>query len=595
MLPLGLCFSAFIHTRSPQSIHSTTKAHDGSGYHGTRFCAKYNKPPSVCLDTCLQTRIALLRRLHQSLYHHSGRCLRCHLSLCSTTSKSSGSSLLQPLWSDTLLFQIISQELQGTAIKAFWCGISFLLASTVFQPTFASLSHSFGRKPLVLSAVVLFTVGAIIAALAKNFTVLLAGRTIQGTGAGGIISLTEIVITDLVPLRERGTWFGCQSFVGALGSVTGPVVGGTFAQKVTWRWIFWINLPFCGIGLVAIIVFLRLNKRPGSIYSKVLGFDWGGAFLLTASATSFLIPISWGGIMYAWSSWQTILPLLLGVSGLIGFICFENHLAREPLIRFAIFKQRTAIVNYFGTFIHGVVLWCLIYYLPFYFEGVKDYSPAIVGVAVFPETFTVAPASIIVGVAISITGRFRWAIWTGWFLTVLGMGLLCNLTPDTSTPAWIFMNLVPGVGLGMLYSSLSYATQASADQVDVAFAAAMYTFSRSVGQSVGVAIGGTILQSQFRAKLTAYPTLAGNATELAQDASGLVQLIKAMPKDLPERMMIVDAYAESLKIVWAVMAGLAFVALVLSGLTKGLDLNEPQVTEQGLKAEKPRFGETTPE
>ena len=444
---------------------------------------------------------------------------------------------------------------------------------------------------MILSSLVFFSVGAIVAARAKNFSVLLTGRTIQGTGAGGIISLTEIIITDLVPLRERGKWFGYQSFVWALGSVTGPIVGGTFAQNVTWRWIFWINLPFCGIGIIAVVVFLRLNKRPGSIYSKVLGFDWGGAFLLTASATSLLIPVSWGGIMYAWSSWQTILPLILGVTGIVGFICFESYIAREPLIRFAIFKQPTAVVNYFGTFIHGIVLWCLIYYLPFYFEGVKDYKPAIVGVAVFPETFTVAPASIIAGIAVSITGRFRWAIWTGWSLTVLGMGLLCNLTPDTSIPAWIFMNLVPGVGLGTLYSGLAYATQASADQVDVAFAAAMYTFSRSVGQSIGVAIGGTIFQSQFRAKLTAYPTLASNATELAQDVSGLVQLIKAMPKDLPERRMIVVAYAKSLKIVWAVMAGLAVVALVLSGLTKGLDLNEPQVTEQGLKVEKPMAGQ----
>ena len=150
------------------------------------------------------------------------------------------------------------------------------------------------------------------------------------------------------------------------------------------------------------------------------------------------------------------------------------------------------MVSYFGTFIHGVVLWCLLYYLPLYYEGVKDYTPTIVGVSVFPETFTVAPASIIVGIAISITGRFRWAVWSGWFLTVLGMGLLYKLSLETSIPAWMFMNLVLGAGLGMLYSSLAYATQASADKVDVAFAAAMYSFSRSFGQSIGVVIGGTV-------------------------------------------------------------------------------------------------------
>ena len=218
----------------------------------------------------------------------------------------------------------------------------------------------------------------------------------------------------------------------------------------------------------------------------------------------------------------------------------------------------------------------------------KDYSPTICGVAVFPETFTVGPAAIIVGVAISVTGNFRWAIWAGWFLSVLGMGLIYELTPSTSTPAWIFLNLVPGAGLGMLYSSLAYATQASAKQVDVAFAAAMYTFSRSFGQSIGVAIGGTIFQARLKINLTAYPSLASHAAELAQDASSLVQTIRKMPKTLPERQMLVDAYANSLKVVWAVMAGLAFVAFLLSGLTEGLNVNEQQVTMQGLREEEPK-------
>lgn len=154
--------------------------------------------------------------------------------------------------------------------------------------------------------------------------------------------LTEVLITDLVPLRERGTWFGYQSDIWALGSVTGPIVGGSFTQHVTWRWIFWINLPICGIGLVAVAIFLRLNKRPGSISSKIPSFDWIGAFLLTASATSFLIAISWGGVMFAWASWRTLVPLILGAFGIVGFLCYEKFLAREPLIRLAIFKQRTA-------------------------------------------------------------------------------------------------------------------------------------------------------------------------------------------------------------------------------------------------------------
>lgn len=487
---------------------------------------------------------------------------------------------------DTTHSQIISQRLESTAIQAFWAGTSFLLASTVFQPTFASLSHIFGRKPVLLLAVVLFTVGAIVAALAKNVAGLLAGRVIQGIGGGGIISLTEVLITDLVPLRDRGTWFGYQSGVWALGSVLGPIIGGAFAQHISWRWIFWINVPICAVGLVAIVTSLRLKRRPGSTATKLLAFDWTGASLLTASATSFLMPISWGGVMFAWSSWRTLVPLILGIAGLSAFIYYEANVARDPVVRLAIFSSRTAIVSYFGTFVHGILLWCLLYYLPLYYEAVKDYSPTAAGVAALPETFTVAPASIVVGVTISIYRRYRWAIWSGWVLSVLGLGLLYRLSPGTSIPSWIFLNLVPGTGLGMLYSSLGYATQASAEQVDVAFAAAMYTFSRSFGQSIGVAIGGAVFQAQLKVKLSHYPALARNATTFAQDASSLVQIIKTMPKSLPERAMLINAYSDSLRVIWAVMAGLAFVALLVSGLTEGLNIDQRQVTEQGLREEK---------
>ncbi|TVY52715.1 Efflux pump FUS6 [Lachnellula cervina] len=481
---------------------------------------------------------------------------------------------------------IISRELNGSAIEAFWAGTSFLLTSTVFQLTFGSLSQTFGRKHLVILALVLFTVGSIVAAVAKNFTTLLVGRSIQGSGGGGIICLTEVIITDLVPLRERGKWFGYQGAVWAVGSVAGPVIGGGLAQAASWTWIFWINLPICGIGFVAVMAFLKLNKVPGSFIPKVTKFDWVGVFLLTASATSFVMAVSWGNVMFPWSSWRTLVPVILGFFGLAGFVLYEAKVPADPIIRIAIFKQRTALVSYLGTFLHGVILWCLLYYMPLYYECVKGYSPTIAGVAAFPETFTVAPASIVVGVLVSKWGRFRWAIWTGWSLSLLGMGLLYLLGPHTTIPQWLFINLVPGIGLGMLYCSLSYGAQAGAEEKDVAYAASMYTFSRSFGQCVGLAIGGAIFQTQFAIKLKAYPALASQASSLAKEASALVQIVKAMDKDLPERAMIVEAYADSLKVVWSIMAGLAFVGLVTSAFTEGLDINREPEAEQILR-EKP--------
>ncbi|MCJ1241065.1 hypothetical protein MMC14_009069 [Varicellaria rhodocarpa] len=345
----------------------------------------------------------------------------------------------------------------------------------------------------------------------------------------------EVLVTDLVPLRERGEWFGYFGMVWALGTVTGPIIGGAFAQKVSWRWIFWINLPFSGIGFVTVPIFLPGQDR----------LDCG--FLLTASVTSFLVSVSWGGVVFAWSSWHTLVPLILGFFGIVAFIVYENHFAGSPLIPLRIFKQRTAMVTYFGTVIHGIILWCLLYYLPLYYEAVKDYSPILAGIAVFPETFTVSPASVV----------------SGWLLTVLGMGLLYILSPGTSVPGWIFLNLIPGLGTGLLFPSMACALQAAAEAKDAAFAAAKFNFMRAIGQSIGGCYG--------------------RASTYSKDASSLVQILKAMPEGSPERIMIVNAYAESLKVVWATMAGLAFVAMVCSARVEGLSMDGGLSTEQGLR------------
>ena len=489
-----------------------------------------------------------------------------------------------------LVTQIISRALHGTAIEAFWSGTAFLLSSTVFQPTFASLSQLFGRKPLLLVSLLFFTVGAIVCATSQQFPSLLTGRTIQGIGAGGVISLTEILITDLVPLRERAKWFAFQSLTWAIGSVTGPLIGGAFAQDSTWRWIFWINMPFCGLGFLTIPFCLRLRHPPGSVLKRLSGFDWGGAFLLTASTTSFLMPVSWGGVLFLWSSYQTLLPLFLSICGLIGFTLYEIYMTRNPLIPLRIFYSRTAVVNYIGTLTHGTILWCLLYYLPLYYEAVKGYSPIISGVAVFPETFTVTPASIFVGVAVSMTGRYRWSIWSGWIVLTLGMGLLYLLRPGTSIAGFVFLNLVPGLGCGLLFTSMNLATQAAATEKYAGYAAGMYIFMRSLGQGIGVAVGGVVFQSRFAAGLRKFgsSSLAANATALAKDASSLVQIIKAMPKDAANKKVMVKAYSDALNVVWAVMAGLAFVALVLSFLTKGLSLDAKRETGQGLNEKQGR-------
>ncbi|OJJ31224.1 hypothetical protein ASPWEDRAFT_119448 [Aspergillus wentii DTO 134E9] len=479
---------------------------------------------------------------------------------------------------------IISQKLKGTAIEAFWSGTAFLLSSTVFQPSFASFSNIFGRRPLVLTAILLFFVGTVVAAVSKNFTYMLVGRSIQGVGGGGILALSEVIVTDLVPLRLRGQYFGILSAMWSVGSVTGPILGGGFSQDVTWRWIFYINFPFIGVGVVFVLLFLKLNIIPSSLAEKLRRIDYVGTTLFVGSISSFLIPLTWGGVLYDWDSWRTLVPLIIGAVGLIVFGLYEYFIAADPIIPPKIFQNRTATVTFIGSLLQGLVLWCVLYYLPLYYQAVKEYSPILSGVALFPESLTVAPSAMVVGFLCTKFGRYRWAIWAGWALSTLGLGLICLIKPDSSVPAWIFLNLVPGLGLGFLFPSLGFAVQASATNDNLAIAVAMFSFFRALGQAVGVAIGGVVFQNRMYANLLKYPTLAPMADPYSQDAAGLVQIIKATPWGI-EKMQLKEAYTDSLRIVWAVCCAVSGVAFLLSFWTERYDLNQALESKQGLRSE----------
>ncbi len=276
------------------------------------------------------------------------------------------------------------------------------------------------------------------------------------------------------------------------------------------------------------------------------------------------------------------MPLIIGAVGLVVFVLFEEYIAKEPLIRLDVFKNRTSAAAYFQTTLHGIILWGILYYMPLYYEAVKGETPIIAGISLFPATFTVAPAAMATGIVITKIGRYRWAIWSGWALTTFGVGLLYLLDVQTTTVQWIFLNLVSGVGMGLLFPSMAFAIQAASKNEDLAFAVALFSFFRAFGQAIGVAIGGTIFQNQIKIKLLAYPLLAPKAAEYSADASSLVQIIKAMEAGAAKTELI-QAYADSLKVVWAVMCGFAGVALLSGFFIRGIDLDRALVTEQAFQ------------
>lgn len=223
--------------------------------------------------------------------------------------------------------------------------------------------------------------------------------------------------------------------------------------------------------------------------------------------------------------------------------------------------------------------------MPLYYEAVQGYSPIIAGVALFPDTFTVAPLAVVTGISITVTGHYRWAVWSGWAITVLGVGLATLLKVDTSIPAWIFLTMVSGIGLGILFPSMQFSLQAATTNKDMGFAVAMFSFFRTFGQAIGVAIGGVIFQNQMEKKLRAYPQFVSRASELAKDAAALVQIIKETPEG-QDKLDLRTAYIDSVRVIFIVLCALASVALVSSFFIKSYDLNRALETEQGFKEEK---------
>ncbi|KAK6607518.1 major facilitator superfamily transporter [Botrytis cinerea] len=479
----------------------------------------------------------------------------------------------------------IATSLHATAMQAFWCGTSFLLCSTVFQPTWAAFSHIIGRKSVLLTALFLFSVGTILCSVAKNIELLLVGRCIQGIGGGGLVGLTYVLLADMVTLRERGKWMSIISLQWAIGSVIAPVIGGAFAEKVTWRWIFWLNIPFCVVSAIGIPICLKLNIKQGSMWTKLKAFDWFGSFLFVASVTSFLIPLTW---VRRCNVYLELCPHTRTTTSRCWWpdrFSRLLHLSkRRPVNSTIIVQLPTAIVAYFGTFVHGICVWSILFYMPLYFEVAKNYTPIQSGIGLFPMTFTTAPAAVVVGLIIAKTGRYRPSIWAGWAISTLGLGLLILLKESTSTVSWIFLNLVPGIGLGTLFSAQGFAAQASVTNADLPFAGAMYSFFRAFGQTIGVAISGVIFQNTFQNKIlkTSY---AVYANEWSKDASAFVQIVKAWANTGTEgemKQVVIGAYVESLRMVWIVMcalAGLAFVASLI--FTKEIAMSKELETDQG--------------
>ncbi|KAK2616901.1 hypothetical protein QQS21_000279 [Conoideocrella luteorostrata] len=277
---------------------------------------------------------------------------------------------------------VISAELGGSSAEAFWAGTLYLLACTVLMLFWGTLSDAFGRRLIILVVLLVFALRTIICGVATDWTTMLAGRTVQGTGGGGILVLTTMLITDLAPLRERGRFYALVGCIWAVESASGPIIGGGLAKKDTWRWIFWINLPIIAISFAGIVIFLRLSRKSRNLKEKLRLFDYPGSLVFIVATIVFLMPVTWGGTQYPWFGWQTLVPLILGLVGLVIFAIYELKL-RSPrlpqarLVSKSVFANRSVCIGYGSSAVHGMILYSFVYYMPEFFQAIKLYNPII--------------------------------------------------------------------------------------------------------------------------------------------------------------------------------------------------------------------------
>ncbi|KAJ3559559.1 hypothetical protein NM688_g271 [Phlebia brevispora] len=464
-----------------------------------------------------------------------------------------------------------------------WVASSYALASTAFLPASGGMAELFGRQATMLVALALFALGSALSGAARNMNWLIAARTIQGAGGGCILSIGSIILSDLVSLRERGLYNGMIGLTWAVAAGIGPLVGGSLAESGHWRWLFYINLPISGFAAVLVILFLRLRTPPGSFREKLLRMDWVGNFIIIAASTSACIGLTWGGVRFAWSSAQVLVPLILGLVGIIVFLIYEATWAKDPVVPFALLSNRTSLSGYIQTFINPIINVAVIYYLSVYYQACKGSSPIHSAVQVLSLSISVGPSILITGASIQATKSYRAQHWIGWVLLLVAMGTLSTLKNDTPVGHGVGFAALEGVGVGMIYASTYFPVLAPLPVTENAHALAFFAFCRSFASVWGVTIGGTILQTQLTKRLPAdFTAQFPQGVAIAYTSITAVRTL-----DEPLRTQVREAYAQSLTVIWQVMIGIAGIGFLASLAMKALPLHTDVDKKWGLQESGP--------
>jgi EmrB/QacA subfamily drug resistance transporter len=407
-----------------------------------------------------------------------------------------------------MLLAALDQTIVSTALKSIvedfdglahytWVVTAYLLTSTASTPLYGKISDLYGRRPVFQFAIITFLIGSFAAGAATSMEQLIAFRAVQGLGAGGLMSLTFVIIGDIVSPRERGKYQGYFGAVWGLSSVAGPLLGGYFSDHAQilgvtgWRWIFYINLPFGIAALILTSIFLHIPKvkREHSI-------DYLGALLLVSGVSSLLLGISVYGPQDGWGTSKTLLSITAAIVLILLFI-FQESRAKEPILPLTLFKNHTFSVTSIMAFIIGAGMFGAIIMLPLYFQIVKGDSATSAGLKLIPFMIGIVTMSIVSGKLITKHGHYKRFPIIGLALMTIGLAMLATLTETTSFWKLAIYAILIGAGLGLSMQTIVIALQNSVEFRDLGVATSANTFFRSIGATMGVALFGTVYASRL--------------------------------------------------------------------------------------------------
>ncbi|KAJ3532470.1 hypothetical protein NM208_g8420 [Fusarium decemcellulare] len=413
---------------------------------------------------------------------------------------------------------------------------------------------------------------------------LIAGRTVQGVGAGGIYVLIDIVCCDLVPLRDRGKYLGIVNAWAGVAAALGPVLGGLLAES-NWRWIFYMNIPICGLPLVTVLLFMHVKKGDASSSGSLRELDYVGSFIFIPSMVAILWGLVTGGVIYPWSSWRVVFPITIGVVGWIAFHLQQHFLARNPSVPTRLFGNRTSATGFVLTFLASVLLQAAGYFLPVYFQAVLSTTVSDSGVYFLPVAIGSLFFAVVGGVVLSKFGVYRIIHATSFALAMVGFGLFTLLDDNTSKVAWAFYELILVAGLGMTISTLLPAILAGLPESDVASASAVFSFIKTFGFTWGVTVPSVMFMAVFNDNLADISSSAlrdqlkdGRAYSFASKAHDFVKSV-----DPIAWKEITGVYVTSLRAVWWFGLGISALAFFMVFVEKELKLSTELNTEYGLE------------